>query len=382
MSDNNRIDLSKWVKSQGKDSDAGVGNVDEFLSTISFSSMSTFDSCPYSWYFQYVKKLQIPRHTLAMEIGSAFHKIVELFDGKIALDELLATSTFGAYQAEAVLKARRLFERWYSPEKIENIVMKEKFFKLPMRVKEHTVNLIGYIDAVKNVGNQIEVVDYKTGSSLYAQDIQLSIYSLPVFENNDQLMNLKATFDYVAEGYGGAKKSRNITREEAMDVKVIVKGKVSSIIECFEKNNFPAKPGKACRLCPFTVACDYYLKYIQDAPASPDAMSVAELEQEVADLTAKIDTEKRLLDDMIETLDAKDSSRVLRFTGYTPKSTDTDKVVQTLSELNLLSGRYIFLKNTFWSDLAKDKVNIPVEKKTELMNSVETEVRRKLKTER
>ncbi len=388
MSNDNRIDLSGALNKPAVVAQSALpGAVAETLpSTVSFSSLNMFDSCPYSWYLQYVKKLRAPRYTLAMDTGTAFHKMAELFDGKSTLDELMVNPEFGSIQAEAVLEARRIFERWYSPEKMADILvingerMHEKYFEYPITVNEHEIKVIGYIDAIKSKGGEVEVVDYKTGSSLYTKDLQLSIYAMPVFRDNAQLEKLRVTFDYVAEGAHGVLKSKTVVRKDAMETESVVKGKVSAILDSFEHKSFAAKPGKSCRLCPFTDACDYYKEYMAALPMSADNVSsVEDLKKLVTELSLKIDIEQKTLTDMQELLETRDPSSVSKYTIYDFK-VNVSTILDTLRDLHVPPDRYFHVKSTLGTDIMRGKLPISGQVKDKLMADVETKVYRRIQS--
>lgn len=389
MSNDNRIDLSGALNKPAVVVQSALpGAVAETLpSTVSFSSLNMFDSCPYSWYLQYVKKLQAPRYTLALDTGTAFHKMAEIFDGKSTLDELVANPEFGSIQAEAVLEARRIFERWYSPEKMADILvidgerMHEKYFEYPIAVNGHEIKVIGYIDAIKSKGGDVEVVDYKTGSSLYTKDLQLNIYAMPVFRDNAQLEKLRVTFDYVAEGAHGVTRSKTVVRKDAMETESVVKGKVSAILDSFENKSFVAKPGRSCRLCPFTGACDYYQRYMAASPMSADSVSSLEdLKKQIAELSSKIDMEQKTLTDMQELLETRDPTSVSKYTIYDFK-VNVSTVLDTLRDLHIPPDRYFHVKSTLGTDIMKGKLPVSGQVKDKLMADVETKVYRRIQSD-
>jgi CRISPR/Cas system-associated exonuclease Cas4 (RecB family) len=387
MNNDNKIDLSGAInKPDVSQSVTPVASAETLPSTVSFSSLTMFETCQYSWYLQYVKKLQVPRSTFALDMGSAFHRMAEIYDGSVSLDELMADPELGALQADAVLEARKVFERWYTPEKMADILvidgkpMREKYFEYPVSVDGHDIKLIGYIDAIRKKGDDIEVVDYKTGSSLYTKDLQLDIYSMPVFRDNPQLTKIRVTFEYVAEGAHGVTKSRIVLREDAMATESVVKGKVAAILESFKNNNFPGKPGKFCKFCPFTGACEFYQKYLKALPESPENIKSAdELRKRIEETNAKIEVEKQLVADMQEALEALDPSSVSKFTIYEIKA-KVSTIIDTLRNLHVPPDRYFLTKSTLGTDLMKGRLPVSDEIREKLLENSEVKVYRRVES--
>jgi hypothetical protein len=396
MSDESKINVSSALPNNFKQMQLDAGNTstsreEKLPETFSFSSLNRFESCHYAYYLAYVKNVKVPRATMAMDIGSAFHKIAELYDGKRSLDEIISGPAFGSYQAAAVMEAREIFSRWFTPEKFKDIAvvdgkeLREKWFEYPLEVNGRSVKIVGYIDAIKVKPGEVEIVDYKTGSSLYTHQIQLAIYSMPVFKENPQVENLRVTFDYVAEGAHGVVMSRTVSRKESLETEAILKAKLSAIMNSFDEMKsgiqpekaFEGSPGKACRICEFTGACSFYQKYLASMPSAPDSLSADELEQRIRDISQKIELEQRELEEMQEALESKAPSRVVKYTTHSLK-VKPSKVVEVLHELGIPPDKYLFVKSTLGSDLVKGRLKVSEEVRSLLLQGDESKIVRKL----
>ncbi|MEM3844420.1 MAG: PD-(D/E)XK nuclease family protein [Candidatus Parvarchaeota archaeon] len=384
MSDDDRFSLTLQRREKPSHDVVNEKQEGKLPSTISFSSLNLFNSCPLAWKFQYVNNLKVPKLTVALEIGSAFHKIVELYDGSKSVESIVSeNSFFGNLSVQAVNDAIKIFKKWYTPDKFENIATiagkpaKEVYFEIPL---DNSMKLIGFIDAIKELNNHVEIIDYKTGSSLYTNDMQLSIYSMPVFRDNPDLEELKVTFEYVNEGVNGVKKSRIISRKDLPMIEAIVKSKVAAIIKSFEDNNFIAKPGVACRSCPFTGACKPYQDYIASQPYTSENLPADKLEETIKDISTRIEIQQKYLEELKQIYESKYPENVSTYTVYR-FSKDPSTIVKILQENNIPLDKYVYLKSTLGTDIAKNRIKIPPEARDKIMEGVIADIIRKLNME-
>jgi RecB family exonuclease len=140
-------------------------------------------------------------------------------------------------------------------------LMQEKRFELPM---EKDVTVLGRIDQVNRIaGDDVEVVDYKTGRPKSQKDadtsLQLSLYALAARDVLD-LTPARLTF-------------YNLTTNEAVsssrDEKSLAKARetVATTADLIRAGEYPAKPGFVCGFCDFQALCPAHEQFVTIRPA-------------------------------------------------------------------------------------------------------------------
>lgn len=134
-------------------------------------------------------------------------------------------------------------------ESTPSVVEQEKSFELDL---ENNVIVSGRIDQINSLGGRnVEVVDYKTGrakkDALAKKDLQLSIYAIAakeIFEWNP----VRLVFHYL---------QNNQRQETTRDAKQLeeAQGIVQEAAADIRAGQFPARPGSACRSCPYKPIC-------------------------------------------------------------------------------------------------------------------------------
>lgn len=162
---------------------------------LSYSSINTYEKCPFQYRLLYVEKLEMPRSP-ALSFGSSLHSALERFHSGTSspsptLDDLLAwldeaweSEGYASAEEEEAYKQRgrailtRYFEN--NAERLVVPVALEQRFLLPMDGWE----LSGVMDRVDRYPDgSYEIVDYKTNSKLpplarLQEDKQLPIYQM------------------------------------------------------------------------------------------------------------------------------------------------------------------------------------------------------------
>lgn len=162
-------------------------NIDHILSektNLSYTSMSTYFACPFSYYLNYILKLNSFEDTLDISLGNIAHKIFEdsykadfNFDDSLesAIKEMIGKNT--RVNKELTSKEEFYIDRLVKSVKYEmdehkrheqtlqlNEVLTENRFEV--NINEH-LNFIGKIDKIyySNTLNKYIVIDYKTGKA-------------------------------------------------------------------------------------------------------------------------------------------------------------------------------------------------------------------------
>jgi hypothetical protein len=101
------------------------------------------------------------------------------------------------------------------------------------------------------------VVDWKTGKSQNADELQLILIALVCFIQFPQLLRVRADFIWLTED---SKTSKVIDKHEVKDYWAEIIPRVDRLVKAIETDNFPPLPNNFCaRYCPVR-ACEYWGK--------------------------------------------------------------------------------------------------------------------------
>lgn len=256
---------------------------------FSYTQLAAFDNCPYQYRFAHI--LKIPRKgKYVFSFGQTMHLVLQkLFELVIERRGLGQTSLFAKpvkkneakIDLEEILKLYEdnWIDDWYESKKQKEEYRKKgkeilkNFYdqhkdNWPQVVSlEQGVNLklegqriYGKVDRIDDLGgNEIRVVDYKTGRPKEEGKItledkeQLIIYKLAV----EQATNQKARelqFYYLDNN------SEINFSCEAKDIEVVKKklvDKIRAIETACQNNEFPPAPGELCKYCDFSDICEF-----------------------------------------------------------------------------------------------------------------------------
>lgn len=194
------------------------------LPTFSYSRLDVYRNCPLKYKYQYVNDKQIQDTTLALELGSLCHYVLEqkgnmivskngveydklnsiLLNGTTEIDQ----KTKEALAGINVLK-RKYFDIWYEKDNASGLTYEEKIkifdnvlhsemedtdwtplcFEKPFEfVWENRAILEGFIDRIDKKGDLYKTIDYKTSKKIYdnsklATSLQFGIYALAILND-------------------------------------------------------------------------------------------------------------------------------------------------------------------------------------------------------
>jgi DNA helicase II / ATP-dependent DNA helicase PcrA len=232
---------------------------------LSCSAVENYCKCPQQYVLSYLWSLKEgPRATLTF--GSVMHTTIKRYmeqfkkGKKLPFEEVQRIyetewSSAGfedAYQeAEYQKDGLEQLKVFYAAmmAKAPNVLEQEKGFELPLA---NNIILVGRMDQVNGLGrNEVEIVDYKTGKPKKDVDanksLQLSIYTLAakeIFEWNP----VRLVFYYL---------QNNSTQATTRDSKQIAAAEtiIQETAADIRAQEFPAKPGYACRSCAYKLIC-------------------------------------------------------------------------------------------------------------------------------
>jgi len=241
---------------------------------LSSSAIENYRKCPQQYAFSYLWSLKEgPRATLTF--GSVMHTTIKRFmdqvkkGNKLPFEEVQRiyetewnSSGFeDEYQENEYkkdgLEQLKAFHATVTAEP-GNILEQEKGFELPLA---NDITLIGRMDQVNSLGrNDVEIVDYKTGKPKKDADanksLQLSIYALAakeIFEWNP----VRLVFYYLLNN------SVQVTTRDARQLAAAEKI-IQETAADIRAQEFPAKPGYACRGCAYKPICPAHEELLSD----------------------------------------------------------------------------------------------------------------------
>jgi DNA helicase-2/ATP-dependent DNA helicase PcrA len=239
------------------------------LKNFSYSQLESFNTCALQYKYQHI--LKIPTQpTAAASYGDSIHRTLQKFyelymqDPSIGLDTLLrlfdetwlpvgytSAAHHKRMKEEGHSMLTHFFEKFHHPHL--HIIGLEKIFKIKI---DDEIYITGKIDRVDKNGDEIEIIDYKTGKQPNEKEIkkslQLSLYALAASHErvfNFPLEKITLTFYYLQTMQ---KISMKRTQEELSDVSM----KVKETVEQIKKNQFLPHVGPWCDFCPFRMICE------------------------------------------------------------------------------------------------------------------------------
>ena len=260
---------TSW-KSNGSSPLKGPGEVKGF----SFSSLSTFKSCPKAFEFRYIKKIPEAFNSIEAHMGSSVHEALEWAykqkgeDHDPTLDQVLEQYgqywQAGDFETIKIVKEDKKREDYYNigrecliyyinevfPWDRSTTLFLEQRFQIPMG---DDIVYRGIIDRIaKEEDGTIRVTDYKTGKVGHPLDtLQLPSYALYIFQHNiDQEIELC---------YEDLRQRKSVTvrynRKEVRKIKEALQAEIETIRNA-PPDSFVAKPSVLCLWCGFNQICD------------------------------------------------------------------------------------------------------------------------------
>lgn len=280
---------------------------DKKLPVFSYSKMEVFKNCPLQYKYKYIEKKYSQDTSIALELGSLCHYVLEskgkmiasgetvdyeklnsiLMNGVTETDEKTREVLLGVNQLK-----RKYFEVWHEAdnasgasydekiqlfdkvlhEEMEDTDWKPTYFEKPFEfVWDNKVILKGFIDRIDTKDGQYRTVDYKTSKKVYEQSklatsLQFGVYALAILNEFGVLpIEFEYRFILIDDKQYALTKGWEKRLIKALD-------KVFGDIEASEKKNiFVPKASPLCYWCNFCRAnpeatiykneCKYYSKW-------------------------------------------------------------------------------------------------------------------------
>ena len=245
-------------------------NFDHRKITYSVSQIQTYSSCPKKYLYQYVYRVPTkPKHYF--DFGTSMHSILELllpefekYKSKDKLCEIGLTLLEKKWISKAYESREQEQEYKEKGKKaIIDFIQKElvrkkgsrKNIQREIRIRKEIWDkkFVCIIDRVDKIGEELEVLDYKTSNSMeqnskLRENIQLNVYAQAIKEEYGKYP-AKASLWYLVHN-----KIDSIEITESSIERV--KEKVLNFIKEIENKNFDPKPSSfGCRFCDFNKIC-------------------------------------------------------------------------------------------------------------------------------
>ncbi len=261
---------------------------DKNLPMFSHSKIEQFLNCPYAYNLKYNEEKRSDDTTLALELGSLLHKILEIKGHWIKLgldidfDKLYNTIEIGYEEQDEKtseklrgIKAlkRSYFEDWFTKDNASGMSYEEKlklfkstvlqnemtdtkwkpvYFELPFEfVWNNRCIIHGFIDRVDLKDGEFRVVDYKTSKKVFDDtkiktSQQFGIYACAILNMFGKLP-VEYEYDFILLNQTQQAMSKGW---EKRFIKKIEKA-LDAIDKCNETKIFSPKPCPLCYYCNF-----------------------------------------------------------------------------------------------------------------------------------
>lgn len=241
----------------------------------SHSRLSTFESCPLKFKFQYIDKLSEGHDTIEAFLGSRVHDSLEkIYKDKKFQKLMTKEELLEFYEREWIRLDHNdilIVRKEYDKENYKDMGKKfledyyDRFYPfdqattigLEMRVVitlPSGKKLQGYIDRLDEKEGVYEIHDYKTSNTLMEQDKadqdrQLALYAIAVRERFPDAKDVKLVWHYLAF-------NKTITSSRCIEHLEQLKKDVDDLIKEIEHTSeFKAKPSALCDWCEFRKIC-------------------------------------------------------------------------------------------------------------------------------
>lgn len=171
---------------------------DFFAEPLSFSRLDTYLKCKRRYYYKYIKKIKETRFydRDALDFGTLVHEALEEYfkQSSAKFDKSEFLKIYSKYQKDTTLKSEIFKLKLDEFASSQNSHLKDGFSvsecEMEIEAKFNRISIKGKIDRVDINGNDIWLIDYKSGKA-DEKSLQLAFYELLY----------QAEFDKTAKGY-------------------------------------------------------------------------------------------------------------------------------------------------------------------------------------
>lgn len=287
-----------------KDKVRRVTEEDKNLPVFSYSKIDLYKNCPFSYDLKYNQKKHTSDTSIALELGSLCHLVLELKGRSLVQGEQTDYNKLNKIIKEGYLETnektqevllgtnelkKKYFDVWWEEcsashmtydekmqvfdkvlhEEMENTEWTPYLFEYPFEfVWDNKVVIKGFIDRIDIKDGEYRTVDYKTSKKVYDQkklatSLQFGIYALAILNDFDKLP-IESMYRFIL--IDEEQKALTLGWEKRL-IKAL--DKVFNAIESNEKENiWKPSPSPLCHWCNYCVTnpnakdfkndCEYY----------------------------------------------------------------------------------------------------------------------------
>ncbi|TWO23131.1 Dna2/Cas4 domain-containing protein [Campylobacter hyointestinalis] len=223
---------------------------DFFAEPLSFSRLDTYLKCKRRYYYKYIKKIKESRFydRDALDFGTLIHEALEEYfkQSSAKFDKSEFLKIYSKYQKDTTLKSEIFKLKLDEFASSQNSHFKDGFSvsecEKKIEAKFDGIFIKGKIDRVDINGNDIWLIDYKSGKA-DEKSLQLAFYELLY----------QAKFDKTAKGYFYSFDDNKFTNSKADIDKLI---EVLDELKKMSNSQIPfSQNTKHCDICPYESLC-------------------------------------------------------------------------------------------------------------------------------
>ncbi|MBL7150378.1 UvrD-helicase domain-containing protein [Candidatus Microgenomates bacterium] len=240
------------------------------ISSLSYSQISVFNTCPLQYKYKYFLKIPIPL-SMAQSFGSSIHRTLKDFYQMVLkkkkpkeknllnfLEKNWVPLGYASkiHEKKMLHRGKKMLKSFYQKayDSKVNLLDLEKPFSFPLTNRLKIKGIIDRVDQLKN--NQIEIIDYKTGKTKTQkeidQDLQLTIYAMTAV---DKGIYGKKPEDILLSFYFLDNQEKISTKRNSQQLKKAKQELIKKAKE-IEKSDFPPTPSKLCDFCEYRLLCE------------------------------------------------------------------------------------------------------------------------------
>lgn len=240
--------------------------------TLTPSNLETYNDCPKKFEYGYIFRLS-GEASRSMSFGDSIHNTLRdyyrlwLTSKKPSSNELKAIfkNNWKTEGYSSKIEIESAYKKGL--ETVKNFIVSDK--TKPIEIEKNfelsigKCKLIGRIDRVNKVSDEIEIIDYKTGDgrkknvSEVSKNIPLWIYAI-YFSQKNNPENISITLNYILNNKIISAKINQAKLDKKNE---LIKNICDKISGSLETHDFPAQPSEqTCKYCQFKSVCPYKYK--------------------------------------------------------------------------------------------------------------------------
>jgi RecB family exonuclease len=246
------------------------------INYLSYSQLAAFATCPLQYKYRYVLQVPTPP-SAALVFGDVIHQTMRNFyqrvmanqePSKTDLLKILAENWTSIgyiskaqeerYKKEGQKILTGYFEKSFVPS-FKPVALEQKFIlKIDANLKAG-----GKIDRIDQVGETLEIIDYKTGKSVTQKeadkDLQLGLYALAAASGGLNFLGVREETlrpEKIKVSFYFFDQQKKVTAKRTIEELIQVKEEIKNCAATVNQSTFSPTPGKHCDFCEFRLICE------------------------------------------------------------------------------------------------------------------------------